>query len=181
MLNIAVKDAHLKGLHLRSLYMSKRDSTSNRKVCFPQALLLTGLISEVKGPTLRWKALSAAKNHSRPWPLCQTAHPRAKTSRCSGMETTVLWNLKSSTEVTQASQKSILKSTVQLPVQSALNVSGEFSLAVKKPHGTGLDPPAKSPASLSGEGDRVQLQSAGQWYRVLFGLFPELFLMGCTC
>ena len=56
-----------------------------------------------------------------------------------------------------------------------------FSLGVKKSHGTGLDLPAKSPASLSGEGARVQLQSAGQWYRVLFGLLPELFLMGCTC
>lgn len=126
MLNRAVKDARLKGLHVRSLYVSKRDSMSNSKVCFSQALLLTGLISEVKGSTLRRKAVSAARNHSRPWPLCQTAHPRAKTSRCSGMETTVLWNLKSSSEVTQASQKSILKSTVQPPVQSALNVSGEF-------------------------------------------------------
>lgn len=181
MLNIAVKDARLKGLHVRSLYMSKRDSTSNRKVCFPQALLLTGLISEVKGPTLRRKAVSAARNHSRPWPLCQTAHPRAKTSRCSGMETTVLWNLKSSTEVTQASQKSILKSTVQPPAQSALNVSGEFFIWSQKVSWNRFRPSCKSPASLSGEGARVQLQSAGQRYRVLFGLFPELFLMGCTC
>lgn len=80
----------------------------------------------MKGPSLRRKAIPAARNHSRPWSVCQTAHPRAKTSWCSGMETTVLWNLKSSTEVTQARQKSILKSTIQPPVQSALNVSGEF-------------------------------------------------------
>lgn len=34
MLNVAVKDARLKGLHVGSLYMSKRESTSNKKVFF---------------------------------------------------------------------------------------------------------------------------------------------------
>lgn len=117
---------------MRSLYMSKRDNMSNRKVCFPQALLLTGLTSEVKGPTLRrWQCqlqeTIQAPGLSARLPTQGLKHQGDLGWRQLSSET---WSHQRRSH--KPARKSTFISTVQLPVQSALSVSGLFFTSSQK-------------------------------------------------